>query len=185
MLTGQPQSHPPNASDHCIAKYDNPELEEASMSVRVNTGKRGFSLVELLAVVMILGVLAAIAVPIYMNSRTAAAARTCKANIASIAAAEAAFALRNGAYCTTANAADLAFSSGTPTSGGLIGAPEGLANNLYCPLDGTTTYTFGAVAGGGVSITCGNASAHAAAMNVSSTTSWAVTLQPAASETIP
>lgn len=87
----------------------------------VRRTRRGFSLVELLAVVLILAVLAAVAVPLYINTRKTSAARACKANIAAIAASESAYVLRNGSYCTMAT---LAASN-----------PEGLAGEVTCPLN--------------------------------------------------
>lgn len=91
---------------------------------RMNKGsRRGFSLVELLAVVLILAVLAGVAIPLYINTRKSSAARACKANLAAIAAAESAYALRNGGY--------------TGVIADLVGAPEGLAKTPTCPL--TTT----------------------------------------------
>ena len=68
------------------------------MSFNRNRSSKGFSLVELLAVVLILAVLAAVAVPLYINTRKTSAARACKANIATIATAEAAYSVRNGQY---------------------------------------------------------------------------------------
>src|SRR5262245_2487956 len=118
-----------------------------------NGASRGFSLVELLAVVLILAVLAGIAVPLYLNTRKTSAARACKANIAAIAAAESAYALRNGVY--------------TATITDLVGTSEGLAEEPKCPLDGTA-YT---LSGGGtasapaaLTIKCGNDTTHAAAL---------------------
>lgn len=136
------------------------------MNANRNEARRGFTLVELLAVVLILGVLAAIAVPLYMNSRKAAAARACKANITAIAAAESTYALRNGVYCVDTapgDATTLAYVAGTPPTGGLVGAPEGLSYSLKCPLDGTTSYTVTGAAAqpADITITCGNAATHA------------------------
>src|SRR5437763_430618 len=95
--------------------------EKSRMKVRVLRSNRGFSLVELLAVVLILAVLAAVAVPLYLNTRKTSAARACKANINAIASAEAAYALRNGAY------ADMATLAAT--------GPESLSSTVKCPLD--------------------------------------------------
>jgi len=108
------------------------------MSFNRNRSSKGFSLVELLAVVLILAVLAAVAVPLYINTRKTSAARACKANIATIATAEAAYSVRNGQYSI-----DLEnnYVAADPSTGGLVGAPEGLSAPLRCPLDNSTKYT--------------------------------------------
>ncbi|MFM7321639.1 MAG: prepilin-type N-terminal cleavage/methylation domain-containing protein [Armatimonadota bacterium] len=129
--------------------------------------RHAFTLVELLAVVLVLSVLAAIAVPLYVNTRKTSAARACQANLASIARAESSYATRFGAYCggTTADTSwAAAYTSGSPgvaPTGGLIGAPEGLAAAPACPLDATGAYTVQTVAGGSCTIACPSQSTHA------------------------
>src|ERR1044071_5075942 len=93
---------------------------------------RGFSLVELLAVVLVLAVLAGVAIPLYTSQRKSAAGRTCKANLAAISSALAAYALRNNAYPAAPSG------GGLPTQ--IVGAAEGLTQLPACPLGGAYTY---------------------------------------------
>ena len=142
---------------------------------------RGFSLVELLAVVLILAVLSAVAVPLYINTRKTSAARTCLSNITAIAAAESAWATRNGGYVADGSggpAAETQFVPGTPPTGGLIGAPEALSSPTKCPLDGAS-YKITIAADGACTITCPHDATGAAAdkhSDVMNTGSWTKTL---------
>lgn len=111
----------------------------------------GFSLVELLVVILLLAVLAAIAIPLYISTKRASAARTCKANIAAIAAAESAFIVRFGQYCTNPS---LAYNAADPRTGGLVGASEGLAAPTECPLDGQPYRVSGGTPGQPLVISC-------------------------------
>ena len=158
------------------------------MNFNRTRSNKGFSLVELLAVVLILAVLAAVAIPLYINTRKSSAARACKANIAAVATAESAFALRNGAYTTGVNSAYTA-AAGTGTAAtlasGLVGAPEGLQQAVNCPLD-NTPYTIGGTAAGPMTITCVNEGAHQTAMGVPVTQlDWERTLPAPTAESTP
>lgn len=139
---------------------------------------KGFSLVELLAVVLVLAVLAAVAVPLYIGTRKSSAARACKANEAIIASSEAAFALRNGQYNLVPSTN---YVNGAPLTGGLIGAPEGLSSTVTCPLDGSA-YTIckdaaGTAAAAGdekkqLYIHCPNDATHKTDISAADTTPW-------------
>jgi prepilin-type N-terminal cleavage/methylation domain-containing protein len=131
--------------------------------------RRGFTFVELLAVVLILAVLAGVAIPMYINSRRSAAARACLANIRAIASAESAYYLRNGTWATTV--------------AGLVGQPEGLATTVTCPLD-RDAYTL-TVASGALTVACPNDVATGHAAVVGTLGDWDVVLTPPAAETIP
>src|SRR5579859_7125365 len=117
-----PGEHGSQKPSQAVAQKGCVRMKPHRMGVR-----KGFSLVEMLAVMLILAVLAAVAVPLYMNTRRTAAARACKANINAIASAEAAYALRNGVYTNMATLVG--------------GTPEGLSGTVTCPLVTSTAAT--------------------------------------------
>lgn len=115
------------------------------MKLTVRKSRRGFSLVELLAVVLILAVLAGVAVPVYLNQRKKSADRACQANITAIAKAESMYMLSNAGY--------------TATMASLVGgAGGGLADTPTCPLNGGS-YTLTLTAGV-LTIACDDAATH-------------------------
>lgn len=115
------------------------------MKSTVRKNRRGFSLVELLAVVLILAVLAGVAVPVYLNQRKKSADRACQANITAIAKAESMYLLSNSGY--------------TATIGNLVGGQGGgLAETPKCPLSGGS-YTL-TLTSGVLTIACDDAANH-------------------------
>lgn len=96
----------------------------------VQTRKRGFTLVEIMVVLFILGLLIAVAVPSWMNARTRAQARTCSANLRQIATAKEAYAMANRV------------AQGSPVSMNDI-VPEFLQEEPFCPAGAGQPYTVG------------------------------------------
>ncbi len=119
---------------------------------RVSRGcsrSRGFTIVELLVVVLILSILMAVALPIYVGAISDSQVKTCRANMWSIAQAEQAYKTRVSAHTYTTNIANL--------------SPD-LGANTVCPVNGDysvvisngsdTANTGASVAAGGIIIKC-------------------------------
>lgn len=90
----------------------------------------GFTLVELITVMVIIGVLAAIAIPLFLNQRATAFQTQVKSDLHSAAIAEESYALHHdGTYLTNGTANDL-------TDEGFRGT-DGVAIALSAPTSGT------------------------------------------------
>ena len=110
--------------------------------IRKARAERGFTLVEIMIVVLIIGILLAIAVPNFVRARESSRARSCVANLKQIDAAKEQYAmdnnLSNGATCVME---DL--------------VPTYLKSQPSCPSGGT--YTVGAI---GTNPTCSIGGTH-------------------------
>jgi prepilin-type N-terminal cleavage/methylation domain-containing protein len=103
------------------------------MKTMKNTRNAGFTLVEIMIVVAIIGLLAAIAIPNFIKARTTAQANACINNLRQIDAAIQQFALEN--HHQPADPVTLA--NITPYLGrGALGS----VGNLYCPADPATAF---------------------------------------------
>lgn len=89
---------------------------------------KGFTLVEIMIVVLIIGILMAIAVPNFIKARSNSQKSTCIANLKQIETAKEQWAMENGQGSTA-----------TPTSANL--SPNYLKSYPACPTAGT--YTIG------------------------------------------
>jgi prepilin-type N-terminal cleavage/methylation domain-containing protein len=90
--------------------------------------QRGFTLLEIMVVVFILGVLVTIAVPSWMNARARAQARTCSANLRQIHQAKEMYALANR------------LQNGAPVQMSDL-VPQYLQAEPFCPAGGGAAYT--------------------------------------------
>ncbi|MCK5001102.1 MAG: prepilin-type N-terminal cleavage/methylation domain-containing protein [Anaerohalosphaera sp.] len=102
----------------------------------------GFTLVEILIVVVILGILAAIVIPQFSNASSEAKVANCKSNLQTLRSQIALFKIKNGdtpPTCTDAGFAD----SADDDSNTMV--PDYLQSIPVNPLSGTSTMTQGAV----------------------------------------
>lgn len=92
----------------------------------IKTSQKGFTLVEIMIVVVIIGLLAAMAIPAFNKVRETSQAKTCVNNLRQIASASDQYFLENGGQTTVALTA-------------LVGVNEYIKATPDCPAGGTYT----------------------------------------------
>jgi len=122
-----------------------------------SNGEGGFTLVELLVVMLILGLLAAIAIPSFFNQRDKAKDADAKAGVRTAQTAIESYATDNGGSYLAATAADLEAIESTLTDVDLQD-PTGLADDAYTVTviaeDTENEFSITRASGGDVSYTC-------------------------------
>ena len=105
-------------------------------SVLKNRKRSAFTLVEIMIVVLIIGILLAIAVPNFVRARESSRGKACIANLKEIDAAKEQYAMDNKLNTgSTAVASDPL----TLTGSSLVGSTNYIKNAVVCPSNGTYT----------------------------------------------
>ncbi|MDI6831023.1 MAG: prepilin-type N-terminal cleavage/methylation domain-containing protein [Actinomycetota bacterium] len=106
--------------------------------------QEGFTLIELMIVILIIGILVGIAVPVFLSARSSAEKRTCESNMRTIKSAANVYAATHETY---------------PTSLGQL-VPSFIEKPPTCPAAPTASYIVTGGGGAPPAVTCPAATPH-------------------------
>jgi len=104
----------------------------------MRTSRKAFTLIELLIVVVIIGILAAIAIPKFANTKSKAYITAMKSDLRNLVTAEEAFFADSSKYTATVSQLKFQNSTGTVAPTITTGAGFWSATNAHTQLTGTT-----------------------------------------------
>lgn len=112
-------------------------------AIREMKNQKGFTLIEIMIVVLIIGILLAIAIPNFLKARTTSQAKSCISNLKQIDTATQQYAMTPGATDPPTVALLTpylkAWPSGCPATGVAYVAPTSLTASPVCPSVATQT----------------------------------------------
>jgi len=106
------------------------------MKFRPKNSKTGFTLVEIMIVVLIIGILLAIAIPNFVSARESSRAKACIANLKQIDSATQQYCMDKRLSSTNYVAPTLTVSTGTAADKGLLGSSAYIRAMPVCPSSG-------------------------------------------------
>ena len=112
-------------------------------------GDKGFTLIELLVVVAIIGILAAIAIPVFLNQRASARDASVKSDLDTMAKSMESYYTDKGAYPTTSTALNALSTPAISQGNQLTVTVSGTAFTITgCNADSGKTFKYDSAAGG-------------------------------------